>query len=68
MTNKQEFKYSNVVGTIEGDKLILEIDLSADLGFSKSGKSKNIATTSGNRPIPDSNGAVIGLNIYRPAK
>lgn len=66
MAQSKKFTYSNVVGEVKDDKLILEIDLTADLGFSRSGKSKNIATTSGNKVIPDSDGAVIGLNVYRP--
>ncbi|HMA36879.1 MAG TPA: hypothetical protein VKY74_20660 [Chloroflexia bacterium] len=54
----------NVVGHIEGSKLILEIDLTQNFGASASGKSTIIATTSGNVAIPDT-GAKLGLNIYK---
>ena len=43
--------------------LTLVIDLSKTQGASKSGKSDTIATTNGNKPLPD--GATIGLNVYR---
>ncbi len=53
----------NIAATIDGKKLVIEIDLSKSLGESKSGKSINIATTNGNKALPD--GASIGLNVYR---
>ena len=54
----------NVVGQIEGDLLILTIDLTQNFGPSSSGKSTIIATTSGNVAIPGTN-AKLGLNIYK---
>jgi len=54
----------NVSMTVEGNVLTVTIDLSQDFGPSKSGKTRIIATTAGNRPIPGSD-AKIGLNIYR---
>lgn len=55
-----------IVGTLDGDKLTLEIDLSQDFGKSASRKTTIIATTSGNVPIPGAlNGAVLGLNLYK---
>jgi len=54
----------NIVATLTGNKLTLEIDLSKEFGPSKSGKTTVIASTNGNRPIIGSN-AVIGLNVYK---
>jgi len=55
----------NIDAKIDGKILTLTIDLSRDVGPSKSGKSRIVATTSGNIQLPD--GAKIGLNIYRGA-
>lgn len=46
----------------EDGKLVLIIDLSVDLGLSGSGKSRMIATTSGNVAIGL---AKLGLNLYK---
>ena len=54
----------NVTMNVEGDKLTIEVDLAADLGPSKSGKTILIATTSGNATIPG-RAEKIGLNVYR---
>ncbi|MGI5927008.1 MAG: hypothetical protein ACOX8A_07495 [Thermacetogeniaceae bacterium] len=59
------FSIGNCKATVTGDTLHLEIDLARDLGPSKSGKTMMIATTSGNKEIPGTDGAIIGLNIYR---
>ena len=53
----------NVVAHLDGNKLLLEIDLGKDLGLSKSKKSTLIASTSGSVTLP--NGAKVGLNIFR---
>ena len=57
---------NNIDASIDGKKLTLVIDLSKELGESKSGKSVNIASTNGNKALPD--GASIGLNVYRAKK
>lgn len=57
----------NVTAVVDGDKLTLTIDMSADLGRSNSGKSHLIATTQGNKAVPGCDGAFVGLNIYRKA-
>jgi hypothetical protein len=44
--------------------LQITVILSKDLGLSKSGKTRIIATSRGNAKIPGSD-ATIGLNIYR---
>lgn len=54
----------NVKMTREGDKLIIEVDMSQDLGPSSSGKTTVIASTRGNAKVPESD-AMIGLNVYR---
>lgn len=53
----------NVWHRIEGEKLVIEIDLSGDLGPSASGKSRKVATTSGNVNVA---GIKLGLNAYEP--
>jgi hypothetical protein len=57
----------NVNMKVDGDILIITVDLSKDFGPSNSGKSLVIATTEGNQSVPDSD-AKIGLNIYRKAE
>ena len=54
----------NVVSTLEGDKLTVEVDMSKDLGLSKTGRTRLVATTRGSVKLADT-GASIGLNIYR---
>ena len=54
----------NVLVKIEGDLLILTIDLTQNFGPSSSGKSTIIATTSGNVAIPGTD-AKLGLNLYK---
>jgi len=49
---------------VKGDILTITVDLSKELGRSKSGKTMIIATSSGNKPI-EGTPAIIGLNIYR---
>jgi len=59
----------NVETKTEGDKLIITVDLSKDLGLSKSGKSKLIASTEGNASIDTERGKVqVGLNVYQAAR
>ncbi len=55
----------NILGTKQGNKIILVIDASTELGISASGKSTNIATTRGNVKAL---GATLGINIYKPVR
>lgn len=56
----------NVVMKVEGNKLVIEIDLSQSFGSSKSGKTDVIASTEGNQRVhPTKPGYMIGLNIYK---
>ena len=54
----------NVQMSVEGDSLIIKIDLTKDFGESKSGKTIIVASTEGNVTVPGRK-EKIGLNIYR---
>ena len=54
----------NVDMVVEGDVLIIKVDLSQRFGKSSSGKSIIIASTEGNQSIPSNDDIKIGLNIY----
>ncbi len=55
----------NVDMAIEGNTLVIRIDLTKEFGESKSGKSITIASTEGNVSVPGHEDIKIGLNIYR---
>lgn len=55
----------NIAYRVDGMKLFIEIDLSADLGVSKSGLSSLIATA-GNIPLVGAKGIRLTLSLYRP--
>jgi hypothetical protein len=55
----------NVVMRIEGNKLIMEVDLTKDFGPSSTGKSLTVATSSGNVSVPGKDGFKVGLNVYK---
>lgn len=51
---------------IDGNVMTITIDLSTDLGPSKSGKSNIVATTAGNVTVgTPPNSVTVGLNVYR---
>jgi len=54
----------NVEIEVDGDLLSLHVDLSKDLGPSKSGKTTIVASSEGNRSVPGRD-EKFGLNIYR---
>lgn len=56
----------NIQMTVEGDILTIEIDLAEDLGPSKSGRTRLVATTSGNVEVEGTKDVKIGINAYRP--
>lgn len=58
----------NVKMSVNGNKLLIEVDLTQIGDVSKSGKSIIIASTEGNKPIPDVDNLKIGLNVYKPNK
>ena len=55
----------NIEMKLEGQKLVITVDITRDFGESKSGKSITIASTEGNISIPEHDDIKIGLNIYR---
>lgn len=56
----------NVKMTVAGDHLLIDVDLREHGDLSKSGKSIVIASTEGNKNVPDAPGVKIGMNIYKP--
>ncbi|HXJ77642.1 MAG TPA: hypothetical protein VMS64_03075 [Candidatus Methylomirabilis sp.] len=54
----------NVEMKLEGNILIIRVDLSKEFGPSSSGKTTIVASTEGNVAIPDREEKV-GLNVYR---
>ncbi len=56
----------NVEFEVQGEQLVIVVDLSKELGTSSSGKSVIIATTSGNVSVPGYEDVKVGLNVYRP--
>ncbi len=55
----------NVEMNVDGDILIIKVDLSKEFGGSSSGKSIIIASTEGNKSVPENEGIKIGLNVYK---
>jgi len=58
----------NVDMKVQGDKLLITVDLSKSYGLSSSGKSQVVVTTSGNITVPGREEIKIGLDIYRPQR
>ena len=56
----------NVEFQVEGNTLVIIVDLSVELGESASGKSMIIASTGGNVAVPGYEDIKVGLNVYRP--
>jgi hypothetical protein len=55
----------NVELKVEGDKLVIVVDLKQEFGLSSSGKSMTIASTEGNVAIGQGD-VKLGLNVYKP--
>lgn len=55
----------NITMKRDGDRLLIEIDLSKDFGPSASGKTVIIASTRGNAAVPDAEGVMIGINCFK---
>ena len=55
----------NVKMAVKGNTLTITVDLSHEAGMSASGKTMKIASTGGNKEVPNGKGAIIGLNIYK---
>ena len=56
----------NVEMQVNDNILTITVDLSKQFGKSSSGKSIIVASTEGNKPVPDSD-YKIGLNVYLKA-
>jgi chemotaxis signal transduction protein len=56
----------NIEMNVEGDKLIIVVDLKQEFGLSSSGKSITVASTEGNVAIPNREEIKVGLNVYKP--
>jgi hypothetical protein len=54
----------NIEMAVEGDILIIKIDLARNFGPSRSGKTVIVASTEGNVSVPDRD-EKIGINVYR---
>lgn len=63
MAQKHQIGKGITASVEDGCKLVIEMDLNADHGRSKSGKSKVIATTNGMLPIPGFPGKILNLNL-----
>ena len=55
----------NITARVEGKKLVLEIDLTKELGPSSSGKTIIVASTQGNAAVPNVKDVRFGLNVYK---
>lgn len=51
--------------SVEGDVLVIRVDLTRDFGPSSSGKTTIVASTEGN-VIVEGRDVRVGLNVYRP--
>jgi hypothetical protein len=56
----------NVEFQVQGNQLVIVVDLTQEVGISSSGKSLIIASTSGNVAVPGFEAVKVGLNVYRP--
>jgi len=54
----------NIEMSVEKNILTIKIDLSKRFGPSASGKTIQIATTSGNIPVPENKEIKLGINAY----
>ena len=54
----------NIEMMVDGELLIIKVDLAKEFGPSKSGKTIIVATSEGNVTIPERD-EKIGLNVYR---
>lgn len=64
-TTKAKAEPKNVSMVVEGDKLVITVDLSQEFGLSKSGKTTIVASTAGEAKIGEFTYA--NLNVYKKA-
>ena len=65
MAKQTEEIGKNVKVTVNGNKMVIECDLSADFGPTKSGKTNIVATTSGFAGVPGHEGVILSMNLNR---
>jgi hypothetical protein len=58
---------TNMETRMDGDKLIIEIDLTKEYGLTSSQKSIKVASSDGNISVPGREDIKLGLNVYKPA-
>jgi len=56
----------NMTARVEGNKLIIEVDLTGNMGVSGSGKSVGVASTHGNARVEGHPEFMFGLNVFKP--
>jgi len=56
---------NNLDVQVDGNKLIITVDLDKTMGPSKSGKSIIVASTRGNISVPKNDAIKMGINIYK---
>ena len=54
----------NVEKSVEGNVLVMRVDLTKQYGPSRSGKTTIVATTEGNVKVPEHENIRVGLNVY----
>ncbi|MEW6226494.1 MAG: hypothetical protein AB1700_00135 [Bacillota bacterium] len=54
----------NIQMDLDGDVLVIKVDLTKNFGPSSSGKTTIIASTEGNVAIPGREDVKVGLNVY----
>lgn len=57
---------NNMEMRVEGNKLVIEVDLTKEMGISGSGKSMGVASSNGNVRIPGKPEFCVGLNVFKP--
>ena len=59
---------TNMEVRVQGNKLIIEVDLTEEYGRSASGKSITVASSGGAVPVPGREEIKVNLNVYKPTK
>ena len=57
---------TNIETRIDGNKLIIEVDLSQEHGQTTTGKSTKIASSNGGMSVPGCEDVKVNLNVYKP--
>ncbi|GHO65722.1 hypothetical protein KSC_046140 [Ktedonobacter sp. SOSP1-52] len=58
----------NIKMEVQGNELVIRVDLNKSFGPSTSGKSIIVASTGGNVAVPGRDQVKVGVNVYRPAR